>query len=120
MDCLIHHPYVGSIWLTRCVKKNGVVTGETLDTSECGSSYLPIDYPGEWVVMNFPTTCIVKQINDWEKWVTLLEQHHYLDGVPYKRKWLVKRVKYYLKGKPNIAVEEMVDKLRACFPRHSF
>ncbi len=62
MDCLIRHPSVGSIWLTRCEVKNRIVTGEFFDTSDCGSSYLPIDYPGEWQVMNFPVSCIVKQI----------------------------------------------------------
>jgi hypothetical protein len=61
MNVLINHPSVGSVWLMRAEIKDEYVTGEVLDTSECGSPYLPIDYPGQYETMWFPITCIRKK-----------------------------------------------------------
>jgi len=65
LDILITHPYVGSVWLSNCAIVHdddgvGYVVGEAWDESEVGSPYLPDDYRGEPVTMNFPTTCIRK------------------------------------------------------------
>ena len=61
MNVLISHPCVGSVWLTRAKIKDGVVEGLVWDTTDCGSSYLPDDYMGEWQLMNFPISCIRKE-----------------------------------------------------------
>ena len=61
MDVLINHPNFGSIWLINVEIKNGYVIGEAWDNSGIGSPYLPDDYAGQFVTMNFPTTCIRKK-----------------------------------------------------------
>ena len=61
MNVLISHPSVGSIWLTKAIIKEGYIIGEAWDTTNIGSSYLPIDYPGERSTMSFPITCIRKK-----------------------------------------------------------
>ena len=60
MEVLINHPAFGSLWLVSAEIKNGYVTGETFDDSECGSPYLPDDYMGQWETMTFPVSCIRK------------------------------------------------------------
>ena len=60
---LVCHPSVGSVWLRNAVVQDGYVVGEVLDTSTVGSSYLPDDYRGEYVLMNFPVSCVRK----WEE-----------------------------------------------------
>lgn len=65
MDALVNHPHVGSVWLSDCVIVHGddgkeYVVGEAWDESDVGSPYLPDDYRGEPVTMNFPATCIRK------------------------------------------------------------
>jgi hypothetical protein len=61
MDCLIHHPHVGSLWLTNCKIENGYVNGLAWNDDMAGSPYYPDDYSGEYEMMNFPETCIVKR-----------------------------------------------------------
>lgn len=68
-DVLINHPLFGSIWLSNAeivteycngeiVRKH--VVGEAWDDDDVGSPYLPGDYQGQPVTMNFPITCIRK------------------------------------------------------------
>ena len=59
-DILIHHPAVGSVWLSNCHIEGDYVVGDAWDDSDVGSSYLPDDYQGEPVTMNFPISCICK------------------------------------------------------------
>ena len=61
LDVLIVHPAFGSLWLSDCEIKDGFVTGTTWDKTEVGSPYLPDDYMGENMVMNFPVSCIRKR-----------------------------------------------------------
>lgn len=60
MDILINHPKFGSLWLENAKIKNHYVIGEVWDDSECGSPYLPMDYMGQYITMNFPISCIRK------------------------------------------------------------
>lgn len=65
MDVLINHPHVGSLWLGRAYFMVGddgreYVVGEVWDDSDVGSPYLPDDYRGQPVVMNFLSTCVRK------------------------------------------------------------
>ena len=57
---LINHPAFGSLWLDNAEIENGYVVGEAWDDSDVGSAYLPDDYQGEAVCMNFPAACIRK------------------------------------------------------------
>lgn len=40
--------------------RNGYVEGDVWDKGEAGSPYLPDDYGGEYVTMNFPLSCARK------------------------------------------------------------
>lgn len=60
LDVLISHPAFGSLWLSDAVIEDGHVTGETWDLGGAGDPYLPDDYSGEAITMNFPATCIRK------------------------------------------------------------
>lgn len=60
MNVLINHPKFGSFWLLDAEIKNNNVVGNVFDTTDIGSSYLPDDYNGELITMNFPITCIRK------------------------------------------------------------
>lgn len=60
MNVLINHPQFGSIWLSNAKIEGKHVVGETWDTTEVGSPYLPDDYMGQSTTMNFPVTCIRK------------------------------------------------------------
>lgn len=62
-DCLVSHPYVGSVWLSRVRLIDGYVVGEAWDDDMCGSPYYPDDYPGEPCTMNFPISCVRKTIH---------------------------------------------------------
>lgn len=64
MGVLINHPQFGSLWLSNTKIKNGYVIGEAWDDSECGSPYLPNDYMGQLVTMNFPVSCIRKNMEE--------------------------------------------------------
>ena len=64
-DVLVSHPTWGSVWLSNVsyfTDGDGrpYVTGDAWDTSECGSPYLPDDYPGQIERLTFPTSCIRK------------------------------------------------------------
>jgi len=58
MDVLINHPKFGSMWLDNAKIKDDTVYGEVWDYTQ--SMYMPSDYLGEKIVMNFPVTCIRK------------------------------------------------------------
>lgn len=60
MDVLINHPAFGSIWLEQVNIVDGTVIGDYWDTSDVGSAYMPADYLGELVTLNFPVSCIRK------------------------------------------------------------
>ena len=60
MRVLINHPSVGSVWLDHAEIIGDNVIGEAWDVTDVGSPYLPDDYRGEPVTMNFPKTCIRK------------------------------------------------------------
>jgi len=65
MNALISHPHVGSLWLSNAkfvTGKDGrqYIVGEAWNDSDVGSPYLPDDYRGERVMMNFLATCIRK------------------------------------------------------------
>jgi hypothetical protein len=66
MDVLVSHPDIGSLWLGNAYFVTGTdgreyVVGEAWDDSEVGSPYLPEDYRGQRVVMNFLATCVRKK-----------------------------------------------------------
>ena len=61
MNVLINHPSVGSVWLENAYIKDDCVIGDVWDDSKHGSPYLPNDYYGEYVTMNFPISCIRKK-----------------------------------------------------------
>jgi len=62
MDCLVVHPSIGSVWMTNCQIKDGVVQGDVWDRTMAGSPYYPDDYSGEYVTMWFKESCIRKTI----------------------------------------------------------
>lgn len=59
-DALINHPLFGSLWMSNCEIANGYVIGEVWDDGDVGSPYLPNDYMGQPIMMNFPISCIRK------------------------------------------------------------
>ena len=65
MNALVVHPAFGSVWLEHArmeQAENGrwYVVGETWDDTGIGSLYMPDDWRGEPVLMNFPATCIMR------------------------------------------------------------
>lgn len=63
MTVLVNHPSFGSLYLTDCEIKDGFVEGFAWDDSGASSPYMPDDYLGERIVMNFPVTCIRKVVD---------------------------------------------------------
>lgn len=66
---LVNYPGFGSLWLTNAYVTKGeggkdFVVGEAWDDSDAGSPYMPDDYTGQPVTMNFPLTCVRK----WDEW----------------------------------------------------
>lgn len=61
VDSLICHPLIGSVWMRDCTIDGDTIVGSVFDDGKCGSSYMPEDYRGEFVTMNFPVSCIRKQ-----------------------------------------------------------
>lgn len=64
-DILVNHPCFGSLWLSNCRIIRGAdgcdyVIGDAWSDDNVGSLYLPDDYGGELIMMNFPVTCIRK------------------------------------------------------------
>jgi len=64
-DVLINHPHYGSLWLSNCELVRGddgrhYVIGDARDDSAVGSPYMPGDYNGQPVTMNFPVSCVRK------------------------------------------------------------
>ena len=59
-DVLINHPTVGSLWLSNAEIVDGYVVGEIWDDSDVGSPYLPEDYRGEAIAVNFLVSCVRK------------------------------------------------------------
>ena len=63
-DVLCADPGFGSTWLSNAylvAGENGdYVVGEAWDDSGVGSPYMPDDYRGEPVPMNFPLSCVLK------------------------------------------------------------
>lgn len=57
---LVRHPAFGSLWLSSARIVGNYVEGEVWDESSVGSPYMPDDFHGEAVLMNFPKGCIVK------------------------------------------------------------
>ena len=69
MDVLVNHPHVGSLWLSDAYFTVGAdgreyVVGEAWDDGDVGSPYLPDDYRGQPVLMNFLATCVRKVVED--------------------------------------------------------
>lgn len=60
VDVLVAYPRHGSLWLSRVEWSADSVQGETWDSSQVGSPYLPDDYSGERVWMNFPLSSVLK------------------------------------------------------------
>ena len=59
-DALINHPCIGSLWMSNVRLRDGFVEGDVWDSGESGSPYLPDDYRGEYLLMNFPVSCVRK------------------------------------------------------------
>jgi len=64
MDALVINPGNGSLWLSDIyyITVDGMryIVGEAWDDDEVGSPYLPADYRGETITMNFPVNCILQ------------------------------------------------------------
>ena len=62
IDVLVTHPEWGSVWLDNAHIEGDYVIGTAWDASGVGSPFMPPDYSGEPVTMNFPITCIRKKV----------------------------------------------------------
>lgn len=65
MDALVINPGHGSMWLSNIYYVTAddgeqYIVGEVWDDGDVGSPYLPDDYRGEPVTMNFPVSCMTK------------------------------------------------------------
>lgn len=63
-DVLVNYPGMGSIWLSEAylvaTDSGDYVVGIAWDNSDAGDPYMPEDYMGQEVTMNFPASCIRK------------------------------------------------------------
>jgi hypothetical protein len=60
ISVLVVHPLFGSVWLSNAEWNPDSVAGDTWDDYYAGSPYMPDDYRGEMVPMNFPLSCVQK------------------------------------------------------------
>lgn len=64
MNAWVIEPGHGSLWLSDCewvwTDDGWYIQGEAWDDGEVGSPYLPEDYMGEAVLMNFPASLVLR------------------------------------------------------------
>lgn len=60
LSVLVCYPPFGSVWVNDAEWNGDFVEGFVFDDSDRGNPYLPDDYWGENIWMNFPLSCVVK------------------------------------------------------------
>lgn len=59
-EVMVVYPGFGTVWLSEVEWHPDHVEGSAWDESDCGSPYLPDDYRGGRVWLNFPLSSVVK------------------------------------------------------------